>query len=109
MLVKIMTSLHAQNRITVPLRKIKEFCRRYQVQRMALFGAVLRKDFRLKSDVEILVTFLPNARIGFLALARMQRELTELYHHQVDLVPSDGLKATIRDSVLSNIEEIYAA
>ena len=104
-----MTSLHPQNRITVPPKKIKEFCRRYQVQRMALFGAVLRKDFRLKNDVEILVTFSPNARIGFLALARMQRELTELYHRQVDLVPMDGLKATIRDSVLSNIEEIYAA
>ena len=104
-----MTSSHSPAHITIAPKKIKEFCRRYQVQRLALFGSVLRKDFRLKSDVEILVTFSPNARIGFLALARMQRELTELYHRQVYLVPVDGLKATIRDSVLSNIEEIYAA
>ncbi len=104
-----MNSTHSPAHITIPRKKLKEFCTRYQVQRLALFGSVLRKDFRLKNDVEVLVTFSPNARIGFLALARMQRELTELYGRQVDLVPIDGLKATIRDSVLSNIEEVYAA
>jgi len=104
-----MTSTHSPAHITIPRKKLKEICRRYQVQRLALFGSVLHKDFRLKSDVEILVTFSPNARIGFLTLARMRRELTELYHRQVDLIPVDGLKLAIRDSVLSDIEEVYAA
>jgi predicted nucleotidyltransferase len=104
-----MTSTHSPAHITIPRKKLKEICRRYQVQRLAWFGPVLRKDFRIKSDVEMVVAFLPNARIGFLTLARMRRELTELYHRQVDLIPVDGLKLAVRDSVLSDIEEVYAA
>jgi predicted nucleotidyltransferase len=96
-------------RISIPKRKIQEFCHRYDVQRMALFGSVLNKNFRPESDVDVLVAFTPNAHIGFLTLSRMQRELSELFKRPVDLVPMDGLKPVIRDSVLSNIEVVYAA
>lgn len=98
---------HAQ--FSIPQKEIKEFCRRYQVQRLALFGSVLRKDFRPESDVDVLISFMPATRVGFLTLSRMQRELSELFQRRVDLVPLDGLKPVIRDSVLSNIEEVYAA
>ena len=94
---------------SIPQKEIKEFCRRYQVQRLALFGSVLRKDFRPESDVDGLISFMPATRVGFLTLSRMQRELSELFQRRVDLVPLDGLKPVIRDSVLSNIEEVYAA
>jgi len=94
---------------SIPQKEIKEFCRRYQVQRLALFGSVLRKDFRPESDVDVLISFMPATRVGFLTLSRMQRELSELFQRRVDLVPLDGLKPVIRDSVLSNIEEVYAA
>ena len=93
----------------VPKKKIEEFCQRYDVERMALFGSVLGKNFRPDSDVDVLVSFAPNAHIGFLTLSRMQRELSELFKRPVDLVPMDGLKPVIRDSVLSNIEIVYAA
>jgi predicted nucleotidyltransferase len=76
-------------RISIPKRKIREFCHRYDIQRMALFGSVLNKNFRPESDVDVLVAFTPNAHVG--------------------LVPMDGLKPVIRDSVLSNIEVVYAA
>lgn len=99
----------AKPRIRIPRSKLAEFCRRYNVQRMALFGSVLREDFRPDSDVDVLVTFAPEARVGFMTLGRMKRELTALFHRPVDLVPQDGLKPVIRDSVLSNAEEIYAA
>ena len=92
-----MTSMPSRARISIPQRELKEFCRRYQIQRLALFGSVLRQDFRANSDVDMLVAFTPNARIGFLTLAQMQRELTELFHRQVDLVPLDGLKPVIRE------------
>jgi hypothetical protein len=75
--------------IPIPQAKITDFCRRYQVRSLALFGSVLRADFRPDSDVDVLVEFEPAARIGFLALGRMQRELTALFERPVDLVPKD--------------------
>ena len=96
-------------RISIPKKDLNEFCRRYQVNRLALFGSVLRQDFRMDSDVDVLVSFEPDAHVGFITLSRMQRELSELFKRPVDLVLMDGLKPVIRDSVLSNIEEVYAA
>lgn len=96
-------------KIRVPKQELAEFCRRYQVQKLALFGSVLGNNFRTDSDVDVLVSFQPNAHIGFITFSRMQRELSGLFQRPVDLVPMDGLKPVIRDSVLSDIEEVYAA
>ena len=95
--------------IPVHKRQLSIFCRRYHVRKMALFGSVLRSDFRPDSDVDVLVSFEPDARIGFLTLSRMQRELSELFKRPVDLVPMDGLKPLIRESVLSSAQDVYAA
>jgi predicted nucleotidyltransferase len=76
---------------------------------LALFGSVLRDDFRPDSDVDVLVAFDPKARIGFVTLSRMQRELSALFQRPVDLVPMDGLKPAIRESVLSSAQDVYAA
>lgn len=96
-------------KIRVPKKELADFCRRYHVQKLALFGSVLGENFRAESDVDVLVSFQPNAKIGFITFSRMQRELTELFNRPVDLVPMEGLKPVIRDSVLSNIEEVYAS
>jgi uncharacterized protein len=96
-------------KIKVPKQELADFCRRYNVQKLALFGSVLGENFRADSDVDVLVSFQPNAKIGFITFSRMQRELAELFKRPVDLVPMDGLKPVIRDSVLSNIEEVYAS
>jgi uncharacterized protein len=95
-------------RIPIPRTEINAFCRRNQVKSLALFGSVLRADFRPDSDVDILVEFQPEAQIGFMAMSRMQRELTALLHRPVDLVPKEGLKPLIRDSILANTEVVYA-
>lgn len=104
-----MEVLSSRIRVPVPQRELNEFCQRNHVKRLALFGSVLRKDFRPESDVDVLVLFSPEVRVGLLTLARMRRELTNLFNHRVDLVPMDGLKPVIREHVLSDIEEIYAA
>jgi predicted nucleotidyltransferase len=95
--------------IKIPEKKIASFCQRYHVQRLALFGSVLRNDFSAASDVDVLVLFDPSARVGFLTLGKMKRELSEIFHRPVDLVPQDGLKSSIRASILSSAQEIYAA
>lgn len=104
-----MSTKTSRVRISIPKRKIRKFCQHYDIQQLALFGSVLSKNFRVDSDVDVLVSFSPKAHIGFLTLSRMQRELSELFKRPVDLVPMDGLKPVIRDSVLSNIEVVYAA
>ncbi len=57
----------------------------------------------------MLVTFLPGARVSFLTLARLQRELSALLNRPVDMVPERGLKPLIREEVLATSHEIYAA
>ncbi len=96
-------------RIAIPKKEIRDFCRRYHIRSLALFGSVLRADFRTDSDVDLLVEFEPNARVGLMMLSHMQRELADLLHRPVDLVPRDGLKPAIRESVLSAAQVIYAA
>jgi predicted nucleotidyltransferase len=44
------------NDMTVPHDKIVEFCKRWQIAGLALFGSVLRDDFRPDSDIDVLVT-----------------------------------------------------
>ena len=96
-------------KIRIPEKKIQEFCRRYQVRRMALFGSVLRDDFRPDSDVDVLVVFDLSARTSFVTLGKMKRELSTIFQRQVDLIPQDGLKPAIREAVLSSAQEVYAA
>jgi len=98
-----------KHNIHIPSDKISAYCRQNQIRQLMLFGSVLQDDFKPESDIDVLVTFEQEAQIGFMALGRMQRELSELFRRPVDLVPKDGLKPRIRDSVLSTAEVIYAA
>ena len=95
-------------KIKVPRDKITDFCRRHHIRRLSLFGSVLREDFHLDSDVDVLVEFEQEAQVGFIALSRMQRALSELLQRPVDLVPREGLKPKIRETILSSAEVIYA-
>ena len=95
--------------IHVPQKQLKNFCQRYHVRRLALFGSMARGDAHPDSDVDILIAFQPGAQVGFLTLGKMKRELTELFHRPVDLVPQDGLKSVIRETVLAEAKELYAA
>lgn len=95
-------------RVRLPYKAIEQLCRRYGVRELALFGSALRNDFKPNSDVDLLVEFDPHARVSFITLMRMQRELSTMLHRQVDLVPKGGLKPRIRSAVLENAKVIYA-
>lgn len=95
--------------INFPSEEIESFCKRNHIRRLSLFGSILRDDFMAESDIDVLVQFNPDARVSFMSLGKMQRELSTIFQRPVDLVPQDGLKSTIRDQVLSTAQEIYAA
>ena len=94
--------------IDIPRDKIADFCRRNHITKLALFGSVVRSDFRSESDIDILVEF-ELGHVPGLALIRMQDELSELLGgYPIDLVTPKFLNHRIRDRVLSNSELIYA-
>lgn len=90
-----------------------EFCKRWKVTELAFFGSVLRDDFHPDSDIDLLVSFHPRARISLFDLVRMQNELKEIFGRDVDLVERSAIENSEnyirRKSILSNIKVIYAA
>lgn len=73
-------------RLPIPERAIAEFCRKWKVTEFALFGSVVRDDFRPDSDVDVLVSFAPEMRYSLFDLAEMQDELSAAFGRDVDLV-----------------------
>jgi uncharacterized protein len=101
-----MTRNHIRNKL--PKDKIADFCRRHHICKLAVFGSVLREDFRPDSDVDVLVEFEPGHTPG-LAFFGMQQELSELLGRQVDLNTPQFLSPYFRDKVLAEAEVQYAA
>ena len=73
-------------RLPVPEAAIAAFCRKWQVTEFAFFGSVLRDDFGPDSDVDVLVSFAPDARHTLFDLVRMEDELRAAFGRDVDLV-----------------------
>jgi predicted nucleotidyltransferase len=95
-------------RIEVPRQLISDFCRRHHIRRLALFGSVLRDDFRPDSDIDVLVEFEPGTRLGF-AFFDVEQELSQILGRRVDLRTAQELSKYFRDEVLAEAEEVYVA
>jgi len=95
-------------RIDVPKDKIADFCRKHHIRKLALFGSVLREDFRPDSDVDVLVEFEPGHTVGLLRMAGLELELSELIGRKVDLRTPAELSRYFRDEVVRSNEVQYA-
>lgn len=95
-------------RIDIPRDRIIEFCRRNRIRRLALFGSVLRDDFRPDSDVDVLVEFEPDTHLG-LAFFGLEVELSEMLGRKVDLNTPGFLSKYFRDEVMAEAEDQYVA
>lgn len=99
-----------QIKISLPGRKIKDFCLKWQISEMALFGSVLSDNFRDDSDVDVLVSFNSNAKWGLFDFVDMIDELGAIFGRKIDLVEKDSLRNPFRrQTILSSNEVIYAA
>jgi predicted nucleotidyltransferase len=97
------------NNIALPRDRLDEFCRRNHIARLSLFGSVLREDFRPDSDVDVLVEFEEGHTPGFLGLARMEEELSEILGgRKVDLRTPQDLSRYFREEVLDAAVVQYA-
>lgn len=98
--------------ITIPKKKIGEFCHRWKVVEFSLFGSILRDDFRPDSDVDVLVTFSPDAKVSLFDLVDMQDELKAIFRRDVDLVEKqavlDSENYIRQKSILENTRVVYA-
>jgi uncharacterized protein len=92
---------------------IAAFCRRHGIRELALFGSVLRKDFRPDSDVDILVDFEPETHHGLFDLADIQAELEQILRHKVDLIEKSAIQRSRnyirRKAILTSAETVYAS
>lgn len=89
----------------IDVRKLIDICRKYKVSRVALFGSFARGDAGPDSDIDLLITF--NDRVGFLTLAKLERELSEVLHRIVDLLTEQSISPYLRDQILSEQKVIY--
>jgi len=93
--------------VSFPKEKIAEFCRKYHIQKLAVFGSVLRPDFRTDSDIDVLVEFASD-HIPGLSFFAMQDELSAIFGRKVDLNTPQCLSRYFRDKVLQEAEVQYA-
>ncbi len=97
----------------LPVAELSALCRRWKVADLSAFGSVLGEDFGPESDVDLLVSFSPDARWTLFDLARMRDELQAMLSREVDLVSRRGVEASRnplrRQAILSSARRIYAA
>jgi predicted nucleotidyltransferase len=92
--------------------KLADFCREWRVTELSLFGSVLREDFQQQSDVDVLVSFAPEAHYSLAGLLRMEAQLAAIFGRKVDLVTRHSIEASEnyirRKAILSSAQPIYA-
>ncbi len=93
--------------IKIPETELRNFCRKNHIRKLALFGSVLRNDFREDSDIDVLVEF-EAGHVPGLGFIRIQRELAALFSRKVDLNTPKFLSRHFREQVLQEAEVLYA-
>ncbi|MEA5536370.1 nucleotidyltransferase family protein [Crocosphaera sp. XPORK-15E] len=100
--------------ISLPMEELQTFCQHWQIQELAVFGSILRDDFRLDtSDVDFLAVFEPSCRWSLLDRVRMESDLEKLLDRPVDLLDREEIEQSPnwlrRQTILKSARIIYAA
>jgi predicted nucleotidyltransferase len=93
--------------------KIADFCRRWKINRLAIFGSALREELRPDSDIDLLVTFRSDADWTMFDHFTMEEELSRLFGREVDLISVRAVEENpnpiSRREILDSARQIYAA
>ena len=98
--------------IEIPQERIAAFSRKWKVAELSLFGSVLRDDFRPDSDIDILVSFMPDEQWSLFDLMEMKDELAAIFDRKVDLIERRAVERSAnyirRNAILGHTERLYA-
>ena len=95
--------------VQVDETKLADLCRQYHVRELSVFGSAARGEMRPDSDIDLLVEFIPEAKVNLFEYSGLMLDLSKLIGRKVDLVSKKGLKPLIRASVLKEARLLYAA
>lgn len=102
----------SKTKLELPEKEISAFCKRWMVTEFAIFGSALGDEFHADSDVDILVSFAPNATITLFDMVQMQDELEEIFGRDVDLISKRGVEQSRnylrKKNILENAQVIHA-
>ena len=97
--------------IVLPHKEIADFCRRWEVCELSLFGSVLTPYFNKDSDIDVLVKFVDSSRRTLFDVVQMEDEMEDIFKRKVDLVLKGGIEASKntsrRDHILNTAKVIY--
>jgi predicted nucleotidyltransferase len=98
------------NELNIDSNRLADLCEEYGVARLEVFGSFVRGDAAPGSDVDILVTFTPGAKIG-LRIVALQQALEELFGRSVDLLTRESVERSpnkyFRHFALRRTEPLY--
>ncbi|MCT7988062.1 nucleotidyltransferase family protein [Laspinema sp. D6] len=111
-MIPLLTMNAINHNLELPFTQIQEFCQRWHITEFALFGSVLRDDFRPDSDIDVLVTFDPEFRRGLAETIQMRQELETLFGREVDFIIKPAIVKSEnwlrRQQILESAKVIYA-
>ncbi len=98
-------------RLNISPAILNDFCQQAQIVELALFGSIIRNDFRPDSDIDILITFAPDRRISLLEFVGIEQQLERLCCRSVDLVEKSVVEKDDnwirRNEILGKYQVIY--
>lgn len=99
-----------QSAIELPRKEIVEFCQKWKIEQLYIFGSILRNDFRVNSDVDVMVQFAVDAKWGF-EIVEMKQELEKIFKRKVDLLTKKSIEQSDnwirKQEILATAKLIY--
>lgn len=100
------------DKLPIPRKALVDFCKRWKVVEFALFGSVVRDDFALESDIDVLISYAPQSEWGLFDHIQMKQELKELFGRDVDLITKRALEQShnelLRAEILDSAKVIFS-
>jgi predicted nucleotidyltransferase len=100
-------AMKTQKKVKAQLEALKPLLKeRFEVETIGFFGSYSRGGQTKKSDVDVLVVFSKDARVGFFKFLELEEFLSRKLGVRVDLVTMDALKPMLKERILK--ETVYA-
>jgi predicted nucleotidyltransferase len=106
-------AIDVRSRLGIDDSALADFCRKWQIVRLELFGSALREDFRPDSDVDLLVTFAEDAPWSLLDIVHLEGELSDLLGRKAEIAERRAIEQSDnpfrRRRILNSAQPLYAA